>query len=229
MKYLFWDIDGTLLLTARAGVDALKEAIKIRYNNDQFEFSHDLAGRTDSYIIKNAITDLKGSCRASDAAGLLILYYRLLPEALKTHPGQLLPNVKSILTYLQENETGYSSALLTGNVSNAAHLKLRHYGIEDYFDYRLSAFGELSEDRTMLAKAAFQKLYVQNPAIDPQDITIIGDTPHDIICANAIGARSLIVLAGSGHSEDELKKHNPWKIIPQLPNDSEAFFNYLAE
>ena len=81
----------------------------------------------------------------------------------------------------------------------------------------------------MLAKAAFQKLYVQNPAIDPQDITIIGDTPHDIICANAIGARSLIVLAGSGNSEAELKKHNPWKIIPQLPNDSEAFFNYLAE
>jgi hypothetical protein len=66
--------------SARAGVDALKEAIRIRYNCSDFTFSHELAGCTDSHIIKNSIIDIKGSCNASDAAGLLILYYRLLPN-----------------------------------------------------------------------------------------------------------------------------------------------------
>lgn len=28
MKYIFWDIDGTLLKTGLAGVDALRDAIK---------------------------------------------------------------------------------------------------------------------------------------------------------------------------------------------------------
>ena len=229
MKYLFWDIDGTLLLSARAGIDALKEAIRIRYNNSDFNFSHELAGCTDSHIIKTAITDLKGSCRASDAAGLLILYHRLLPDALKSPPGYLLPNVKNVLTYLNQNDTGYTSALLTGNAGHAAHMKLKHYGIESFFDYNLSAFGELSEDRTTLAKVAFQRLYIQNPNIKPEEITIIGDTPHDIRCAHAIGARSLIILAGSSYSEDDLKKHNPWKMIPQLPYNSQDFLAELAE
>ena len=30
MKYIFWDIDGTLLLTGLAGADALRAAIKMR-------------------------------------------------------------------------------------------------------------------------------------------------------------------------------------------------------
>ena len=39
MKYLFWDVDGTLLLTQRAGIDALKESIRIRFGKENFEFS----------------------------------------------------------------------------------------------------------------------------------------------------------------------------------------------
>ena len=82
MRILFWDIDGTLLLTQRAGIDALKESMRIRYGKNDFEFSHSLAGRTDSFIIKNAITEIKGKCTASDAAGLLITYNKILPQFL---------------------------------------------------------------------------------------------------------------------------------------------------
>ncbi|MEG0798028.1 MAG: HAD hydrolase-like protein [Acidaminococcaceae bacterium] len=229
MKYLFWDIDGTLLLTGRAGIDALREAIRTRFHNNDFDFSHGLAGCTDSYIIKQAITDLKGRCTAADAAGLLILYNQLLPAALLTHQGKLMPNVQTTLAYLQQTQTNYTSALLTGNCSTAAHLKLKHYGLEPYFDYRLSTFGELSEERTLLAQAALQKLYVQNTAINPQTLTIIGDTPHDIKCAQAIGARCLIILAGSGYSEAELQEQRPWKIIKELPSDPQAFVALLDE
>ena len=69
MKYIFWDIDGTLLKTGLAGVDALRDAIKCRFGIENFQFSHPLAGMTDSFIFKQTIKDIKGSCNAADAAG----------------------------------------------------------------------------------------------------------------------------------------------------------------
>ena len=228
MKYLFWDIDGTLLLTQRAGIDALKESMRIRYGKNDFEFSHSLAGRTDSFIIKNAITEIKGKCTASDAAGLLITYNKILPQFLATHKGSLLPNVNETLDFLSTKKD-YCSALLTGNCSRAAYEKVSYYGVQKYFNYQLSTFGEISEDRKILAQAALQKLYVQNPEINSNDIYIIGDTPHDIMCANSIGVKCLIVTAGSSYTEAQLNEYKPWKIIPCLPHDPQIFLDLLEE
>ena len=97
MKYIFWDIDGTLLKTGLAGVDALRDAIKFRFGIENFQFSHPLAGMTDSFIFKQTIRDIKGSFNAADAAGLLIHYHQLLEKYLPSHPGSLMPNVKETL------------------------------------------------------------------------------------------------------------------------------------
>lgn len=229
MNYLYWDIDGTLLLTSRAGSDALIEAIKLKFNIRDFTFSHSLAGCTDTYIVKTAIKEIKGTCSAADAAGLLIHYYRLLPEYLSKRQGHLLPNIANTLQSLhQDNKKSFTSALLTGNATLAAHMKLKHFGLEKYFNYPLSVFGELSEDRNLLAQIAFHKLNLVTPNIEPENIIIIGDTPNDIKCAQAIGARSLIILAGSSYSEKELASHNPWKIIKELPFDTREFIDELA-
>lgn len=228
MKYLFWDIDGTLLLTQRAGIDALKESIRIRFGKENYEFSHSLAGRTDSFIIKNVLTDIKGNYTSADAAGLLITYNNLLPNFLTSHPGSLMPNVSKTLEFLS-NKKDYISALLTGNCGKAAYEKVCHYGVEKYFDYRLSTFGDISEDRSVLAQAALQKIYVQNPEIDSNDIIVIGDTPHDVSCANAIGARCLIIQAGSSYAKAQLNACNPWKIISSLPGNPQDFLNILKE
>ena len=228
MKYFFWDVDGTLLLNQRAGIDALKESIRIRFGKENFEFSHSLAGRTDSFIIKNLLTDIKGKYTSSDAAGLLITYNKLLPLFLTSHPGSLLPNVKETLEFLSTNED-YRSALLTGNCSKAAYAKVSHYGVGKYFDYQLSTFGDISEDRTILAQAALQKIYVKNPEINCNDIIVIGDTPHDVSCAKAIGARCLIIQAGSSYTKEQLQACKPWKIISSLPNNPQEFSNLLKE
>jgi len=228
MKYLFWDIDGTLLLTQRAGIDALKESVRIRYGKEDFEFSHSLAGRTDSFIIKSALTDIKGKCTAADAAGLLITYNKILPQFLATHKGALLPNVNKTLEFLSTKKD-YCSALLTGNCSRAAYEKVSYYGVQKYFNYQLSTFGEISEDRQVLAQAALQKIYVKNPEINSRDIFIIGDTPHDILCANAINAKCLIVTAGSSYTEAQLNEFRPWKIISSLPDNPQIFLNLLEE
>ena len=126
-----------------------------------------------------------------------------------------------------EHRPDVSSLLLTGNCVKAAQAKLDFFSISQYFDFNLSAFGEISELREELAKAAWQNLQKQNKELRTEDVIVIGDTPHDITCAAAIGVRSLIVTTGSSYSPEELSTYQPWKIIPQLPTCSEEFLSII--
>ena len=226
MKYLLWDIDGTLLLTNYAGVNALKHSIKSIYGIDNFQFTHGLAGRTDTYIAKEAIEDIKGKTSPAEVTALLSCYTSNLPKFMGKRNGHLLPNVKTTLETL-EHRPDVSSLLLTGNCVKAAQAKLDFFSISQYFDFNLSAFGEISELREELAKAAWQNLQKQNKELRTEDVIVIGDTPHDITCAAAIGVRSLIVTTGSSYSPEELSTYQPWKIIPQLPTCSEEFLSII--
>lgn len=230
MKYIFWDIDGTLLLTGLAGANALRAAIKLQFGVENFQFSHPLAGATDSQIIKQICTDIKGHCRTFDAANLLINYHRLLPQFLQERQGHLMPNVEKTLAYFKGLE-GFKTCLLTGNTSNGAYLKLKRYGIDHYFDSHYAVCGELSEDRCELAKIALRRLQVINPdtEITGSDIFFIGDTPNDIKCAKAIDARCLAVLAGSTYTKEQLAEHEPWKIIDKLPDDPQKLAQLFNE
>ena len=216
MKYIFWDIDGTLLLTGLAGADALRTAIKELFGVENFQFSHPLAGATDSQIIKQIYIDIKGRCRTFDAANILINYHRLLPKFLKERQGHLMPNVAATLAYF-EGLDGFKTCLLTGNTTTGAYLKLQRYGIDKYFDGH--------------AKIALRRLQVMHPEeeISGSDIFLIGDTPNDIICAKAIGARCLAVLAGSTYTKEQLAEHEPWKIIDKLPDEPQKLVQLFNE
>lgn len=229
MKYLFWDIDGTLLLTGGAGANAMLEVIKEHYFLKDFKFNKPLAGRTDPEIIKEAVKQIKGRCSAADAASLLIRYHMLLPEYLKRYQGAVLKNVQETLEYFSKPELGYKNCLLTGNTKTGAKFKLAHYGLDKYFDFDASVFGELSEDRRELAKIAWQRFYAQNPAISTDDFIFIGDTPNDVICAQAIDARCLVVLWGSHYQKEDFAPVQPWKIIDFLPDQPEQLQKLFEE
>jgi phosphoglycolate phosphatase-like HAD superfamily hydrolase len=47
-------------------------------------------------------------------------------------------------------------------------------------------------------------------------VFVVGDTPHDIHCANAIGARTVAVATG-GYTLEELETHRPWRAFAELP------------
>ena len=220
MKYIFWDIDGTLLVTGLAGADALRQAVKMQFGVENFQFSHPLAGATDSQIIRQICIDIKGRCHTFDAANLLINYHRLLPQFLAERQGHLMPNVAKTLAYFDGLE-GFKTCLLTGNTTTGAYLKLKRYGIDKYFDGHYAVCGELSEKRSELAKIALRRLQVmhQDEEITGKDMFFIGDTPNDITCAEAIDARCLAVLAGSTYTKEHLEAYAPWRIIDKLPDD----------
>lgn len=230
MKYLMWDIDGTLLLSGGAGKAAMIKVIKDYYFLDAFDFTHSLAGRTDSDIIKSVVTRLRGRCNAAETAGLLIRYHMELPHQLELHKGRILKNVEKTLAYFAQADSKYINCLLTGNTRTGAQLKLEHYDLKKYFSFDHSVFGEISENREMLAQVARHRLYMQDENASAADLIFIGDTPNDAKCANAIGAPCLIVLEGSGYKREDFDEVKPWKIIDALPDEPqelEALFDDL--
>lgn len=229
MNYLMWDVDGTLLLTGGAGKDAMINVIKDYYFLDAFDFTSSLAGRTDSEIIKAVVTRLRGRCSSAEAAGLLIRYQMELPKQLPLHKGRVLKNVEKTLAYFAQPESKYINCLLTGNIRSGAQEKLAYYNLDKYFSFDNSVFGEASENREDLAKIAFARFYLNhNQSFTPDRMIFIGDTPNDVNCAHAIGARCLVVLDGSGYKSEDFTACQPWRIIdclPDDPRDLEKLFN----
>ena len=50
---------------------------------------------------------------------------------------------------------------------------------------------------------------------------VIGDTPADVECGKAIGARTIAVASG-WHSADELAATEPWLVLERIP-EPDAF------
>ncbi|HEX2099834.1 MAG TPA: HAD hydrolase-like protein, partial [Candidatus Synoicihabitans sp.] len=60
----------------------------------------------------------------------------------------------------------------------------------------------------------------------PEQVWIIGDTPHDIACGRAIGAKTLALPTGL-HPADELAAHHPTAMLRDL-SDAAAFWKLIT-
>lgn len=217
---LFWDIDGTLLTTERAGIFAWEEAMQEIVGRSVDFSSLETAGLTDVEIARKILMfyDLPPALELESR--LLDRYEELLPLRLAWRQGRVLPGVREVLEFLRER-ADVVSLLLTGNTRAGARAKLRHYGLTEYFDG--GAFADGVTDRPSIARAALALTRERAPeAVTDRQIYVIGDTPHDVHCAREIGARSIAVATGT-YTVEELRRHSPWWVIEHLP-DPRAFF-----
>jgi phosphoglycolate phosphatase-like HAD superfamily hydrolase len=118
--------------------------------------------------------------------------------------GSLLPGVPALLDAVSAEPT-WVRALLTGNMSEMARIKLSSFGVYERFAW--GAFGEEAPDRDALAKLAVRRA-AERHGVTPDRCIVVGDTEHDIACARAAGARVVAVATG-GRSQEELLKHAP--------------------
>jgi phosphoglycolate phosphatase-like HAD superfamily hydrolase len=212
MTVLFWDIDGTLLSTGKAGVPAWEAAVR-EVTGREFQLSSiRVPGLTD-YQIAVRTFELLGVAADAEALRLMVRRYEeLLPSALPQKQGRVLPNVREILDHLR-GRSDVRSYLLTGNTRGGARAKLTHYDLFDYFPD--GAFAEDTGERSVIAARGLELARRAGPIADNATF-VIGDTPHDIHCANAIGARTIAVATG-GYTATELEAHRPWRVFPELP------------
>ena len=226
MKILFWDIDGTLLRTAKAGLYAFRQAAREVYGVEPDFARITTAGMTDCHIAAQIIAALAGrAATANETAALVRRYIELLPEHLAARQGFVIPPVLDILQYLAD-KPGYASLLLTGNTAAGARAKLSRYRIDHFFDFAASAFGDDCLSRADIAERARQNALVLCPHARPHDIIVIGDTPNDIACGKTIGARTIAVATGA-FTLAELAAYSPWRAVERLPAPA-AFAAALA-
>lgn len=223
MTVLFWDIDGTLLTTGRAGVPAWEQAV-LEVTGRAFELSSiRIAGLTDFQIAVRTLEELGLPHDDGQVLGMVRRYEALLPSALPQRQGSVLPSVREILEHLR-GLVEVRSYLLTGNTRGGARAKLTHYNLFQYF--LDGAFAEDAGARATIAVRALQLARDAGPIAD-NGLFVVGDTPHDIECANAIGARTVAVATG-GYSLDELQSHRPWRAFDELPA-AEEFARLIDE
>ena len=210
LVWLF-DIDGTLLLTHGAGREAISLALRERLGVDDDLRTIPFAGRTDMLILGD-ILERHGMELSSGAREEFWQQTAAHMRRLMDPPrGALLPGVRELLEEVA-SEPAWARALLTGNVTPMAHVKLGSFGILDHFAW--GTFGEEGPDRDALARLAVTRA-TERHGVAPERCVVVGDTEWDIACARAAGARCVAVATGS-RTRVELEAYGADLVVDSL-------------
>jgi phosphoglycolate phosphatase-like HAD superfamily hydrolase len=188
-----FDIDGTLLDTAGAGMSALREATAVLFGSDAPPL--DLAGATDLGVVAEIFVHHGAEATESSVAGFFEVYLDCLGRNLRDARFQprLLPGVCELLDELAARQV--TVGLLTGNHEEGARMKVRRFDLEHHFAF--GAYGGEHADRNRLGPLAWRRAEAYaGRSFSAEQILVIGDTPKDIACAAAMGARCLAVATG---------------------------------
>ncbi|HLL99629.1 MAG TPA: HAD hydrolase-like protein [Pyrinomonadaceae bacterium] len=222
LKILLWDIDGTLMRSTVQGAykEYFSRTMQRLFGSAGSLETMQVSGMTDTQIMYEA---LRGEGFTPERifaakADLLKIFKSEMTGVLAGNgePYEALRGAREILDETAKNP-GFINALLTGNLSVAAEIKLKSVRLWHYFENAPNAFGEVSHDRRELAKEAgrlFKDFYKFD--FQPRQFIVIGDTPNDIACARAFGAKAVAVATGRNHPPQELAAYQPDALLEDL-------------
>jgi phosphoglycolate phosphatase-like HAD superfamily hydrolase len=193
MKFVLFDIDGTLMLSGGAGLRAMARVFAERYGVadafDGFQFQ----GKIDPAIFREALACHRLTFPDVDAeiARLVEIYIeRLAEEMPKSTNAVLYPGVRELLEALSGRDD-VSIGLLTGNVRGGARIKLLHFDLWRFFPF--GAFGDDHEHRPALVPIALERAsrLLGRVASPGADVYVVGDTDRDVWTAKENGCTAV--------------------------------------
>lgn len=219
---ILFDIDGTLLLSGRAGLRAMNRAFEQTFGVANAFAGTAFGGRTDSFLVTYALTAAGLPDTPELHARFRDAYVPLLAEEIQ-HPGTghkgLMPGARELVEAL-DGHHHLHLALLTGNYRAAAEVKLTHFELWHYFEW--GAFSDDAADRNALVPIARQRAETYDVPAEALDrVIVIGDTPYDIECARVAGAMSMAVATG-GHTVEELRAAGADVVLADLSDTEEV-------
>jgi phosphoglycolate phosphatase len=211
---VLWDVDGTLVDSARHGKHAFEEAFEAVMGRppEGVEF----AGRTDHQI---ALAMLEGDReRLPRLLEELAAALEARKDAMRRE-GHAYPGVPETLAALHDRE-GVVQSLLTGNIEANAALKISAFGLERWLDFEVGAYGsDPHEERSELVAVARERAAAKYE--EPAAAVLVGDTPLDVRAAQAAGARAVAVATGFSDLE-ALRASQPDVLLPDLRDTAAA-------
>jgi len=205
VRLVLFDIDGTLIHTGGAGTKAFSltfaSVFGLKHGAERMKF----AGRTDVSLVREFFRIHGVPETPENFRRFFDNYVFLLEHILARSDGGQCTGITEFIRKLQALPRPPTLGLLTGNIQLGAEIKLRRYGLWDFFV--MGGFADDHEDRNHIAAAALQRgRRLLDPQLQPEEIVVIGDTPFDVRCGKFIGAKTLAVATG-GSRYAELKPH----------------------
>ncbi len=222
MKTILFDIDGTLLLSGRAGHYAIQDAMLELFGIEKLERIR-VHGQTDRGIAQQLFAAHGLDCSEENWLRFRDLYLKNLELELPRREGAVLPGALPLLQQLKSRGDSLLG-LLTGNTAIGANLKLTHYQLAQFFAF--GGFGDDFANRNDVAAMAKAKAEEHlGEVIDANQVWVIGDTENDILCAQSIGARIVAVATGDTTLE-QLLSYEPDLAVESLedPRIAELLF-----
>jgi phosphoglycolate phosphatase-like HAD superfamily hydrolase len=217
---LLFDIDGTLVWGGPAKM-AFEQAMLETFGTAGPIQTHSFSGKTDPQIARELLLEAgmeNGDIEAGFSA-LWSRYTRYLEERLVRLPMDVLPGVVTLLETLGSfGDVGLG--LLTGNIVRGAELKLRSAGLGGHF--RMGSYGSDHEERDELAEIALRRAReTWGVEFEPRDVLVVGDTPRDVQCGQAVGATTVAVATGH-HGVDSLQDAGADHVLEDFKETAEV-------
>jgi phosphoglycolate phosphatase-like HAD superfamily hydrolase len=214
VRLVLFDIDGTLVHTGGAGTAAFTKTFATEFNLHHGTEKMRFAGRTDVSLVREFFKIHGLNETAEHFRQFFDRYVFWLDHIVAQNAGDACRGVFEFLRDLRALPHPPRLGLLTGNIQLGAEIKLRRFGLWDYFE--IGGFADDNEDRNQIAAAAFERgRRVLGKNLKPEEVVVIGDTPFDIRCGRFIGAKVLAVATG-GSNLEELQEHRPDWAVPDL-------------
>jgi phosphoglycolate phosphatase len=230
-RLVLWDIDGTLMTAGPVAREVFGRAVEHVLGRAVGEHGVSMSGKTDPQIALE-IMERAGVAEAESRPllprVLEEMQRRLEPETGRIRgEGRVFRGAAELVARLHDDSRVLQS-VLTGNLRANARVKLRAFGLDRLLDLEAGAFGSDHHDRTELIPIALRRVERRHGwRLEPEQVWVIGDTPRDLDCARAGGARCLLVATGRITLE-ELTGIGADAVLPDLA-DTEAVLRLVLD
>ncbi len=215
IRLVLLDIDGTLLSCGVAAKRAFAEAaagvLGLPQGSD-VSGGVDFAGRTDLGILEQIFAKHRRKLSPALLGAFWPRYFVVLEQWLTLHPPKVHPGARELPEKLRAR--GIAVGLLTGNHAGGANLKLAAGDFDGALTW--GGFGDAHLERApLLPLALASAAAATGQSFSAAETLVVGDTPHDIACARAHGARAAAVPTGI-FNRDALAAEKPDHLCDSL-------------
>lgn len=223
--FILFDLDGTLLRAPHVGVPAFLDAFRDTFGVRPGDQGRRFAGGLDPQIYRTLCAEagVGPPHRYHDA------FRRRYAERLarRIAEGGEVRALEGALRLVRRLAARRDVALgvLTGNYPETGRLKLEAAGFEPEV-FVAGAFGTDGVSRRMLPRVAALRLRERTGRrVRPDEVVVVGDTPRDVDCAKAFGARCLAVATGPFEARD---LSGADAVLPSLEHAEDALAQWMA-